>query len=32
MPTFVLMKGGEEVGRVKGGYKDKITSMIDEAL
>ncbi len=32
MPTFVLVKDGKEVGRIKGGNKDKILSMIDEAL
>ncbi len=32
MPTLVLMKGSEEVGRVKGASKDKIRALIENAL
>lgn len=32
MPTFVLIKNGKEVSRIKGGRKDKILSMIDDSL
>jgi thioredoxin 1 len=32
MPTLVVVKGGEEVGRVVGASKDEIVSMIEDAL
>ena len=32
MPTLVLMKGNEEVGRVQGADQAKILSMIENAL
>lgn len=32
MPTFVLLKGEEEIGRLEGGHKERIISMITDAL
>ncbi|QEG21710.1 Thioredoxin-1 [Mariniblastus fucicola] len=32
MPTLVVVKGGDEVGRVVGADEAKIRAMIDEAL
>jgi len=30
MPTFVMIKNGKEVGRIIGGNKEKITSLLEE--
>jgi len=32
MPTFVVVKNGEEVGRLEGADKDKIVELLENAL